>query len=390
MAISSRERFKAIARFQLPGELYMPTPLNNFWPETLRKWIDNGAPAQLTENTFRGQFFGFEHMRVAHEIVSGMVDLEYEVGDIKARLAGTPIVPTFDTEIISQDEKTITLINQVGQTAKVSRDDPQHVMPMYLAQPVTDRETWKEFKKRLNPDTPERWPADWGSYVEKLNNMDFPVILNVGSFFGFLREWMGLEKLLYTFYDDPALLEDMMDTILELELAVVRRTLKDIKVDQASFWEDMCYKAGPLISPKMFRKFMMPRYRQITDILHQHGVDIIFVDSDGNVGELIPLWLEVGVNFIWPFEVAAGNDVVAIRKEYGKELIIAGALDKRELLKDKESIRREVMSKVPFLLEQGGYFPSIDHEVPPDISFENYCYFINTLREVAGLDKLEF
>ena len=135
---------------------------------------------------------------------------------------------------------------------------------------------------------------------------------------------------------------------------------------------------------------MMPRYKKITDLLHSYGVDVIYVDCDGNVEQLIPLWLEVGINLIWPFEVAAGNDAVAMRKKYGKDLIIGGAIDKRALAKGKEAIKEEVMSKVPFLLEQGGYFPSVDHGVPPDITFENYCYFINTVREVAGLEKLSF
>ncbi|GAI97578.1 unnamed protein product, partial [marine sediment metagenome] len=92
----------------------------------------------------------------------------------------------------------------------------------------------------------------------------------------------------------------------------------------------------------------------------------------------------------WPFEVAAGNDAVALRKKYGKDLIIGGTIDKRALIKGKEAIREEVMSKVPFLLEQGGYFPSVDHAVPPDVTFENYCYYINLMREVAGLEKLSF
>ena len=116
----------------------------------------------------------------------------------------------------------------------------------------------------------------------------------------------------------------------------------------------------------------------------------ILVDSDGNVNELIPLWLECDINYIWPLEVAAGNDAVALRKQYGKDLILGGNIDKRALIKGKEAIREEVMSKVPFLLEQGGYFPTVDHRVPPDVTLENYQYYINTMREVAGLDKLSF
>ena len=72
----------------------------------------------------------------------------------------------------------------------------------------------------------------------------------------------------------------------------------------------------------------------------------------------------------------------------GQDLIIGGAIDKRALIKGKGSIREEVISKLPFLLEQGGYFPSVDHLVPPDVPWENYVYFINTMREIAGLEML--
>lgn len=384
--MTNRERFLAIARFQRPGDLW-----NNdgFWQETLISWVEKGAPPQITSSTYRGQYFGFDHRRVTGEIISGLAQAPYVVGEIESYLAVPPIVPQFESKVLEEDKNTIIMVNQGGQKVKVFKDHPQK-MPMYLDQPVKDWETWKEYKKRLDPDTPGRWPANWERYVEKMNTRDFPVVLGVGSFFGFLREWMGLENLLYTFHDYPDLIEDMMDTMLNLELEVIKRTVKDIKVDMASFWEDMCYKTGPLISPAMFRKFMIPRYRQVTDLLHKSGIDIIFVDSDGNVNELIPLWLECGINYIWPLEVAAGNDAVALRKEYGHDLILGGNIDKRALIKGKEAIREEVMSKVPFLLEMGGYFPTVDHLVPPDVTLENYQYYINTMREVAGLEKLSF
>ncbi len=389
--ISNKERFKAIAKSQRRGELSVPMFFNDFWRETLLHWIDEGAPQQLMSSAYYAQYFGFDRVRMMREIISGLTQIRiiYGVGEGETYLAIPPIVPQFRKKVLENDERTITLINQGGQTLKALKNDPQR-MPMYLDHPVKDWATWKKYKKRLDPNTPGRWPADWHSYVEKMNKGDFPVFLQVGGFFGFLREWMGLESLLYTFYDDPNLIEDMMDVILNLELEVIKRTVKDIKVDWAHFWEDMAYKTGPLISPDMFRKFMMPRYRQITDLLHKNGIDIISVDSDGNLNKLIPLWLECGVNMFWPLEVAAGNDAVALRRKYGKDIILAGNMDKRELLKGKEAIRKEVMSKLPFLLERGGYFPSVDHLVPPDVTLENYQYFLNTMREVAGLEKLSF
>ena len=133
---------------------------------------------------------------------------------------------------------------------------------------------------------------------------------------------------------------------------------------------------------------MLPRYRKITDFLRGRGVEVFHVDSDGNVNELIPLWLEVGINFPWPLEVAAGTDAIALRKEYGSDLVLSGNIDKRVFLDGREAIRQEVMSKVPFLLESGAYFPCLDHAVPPDVSLADFRYYINLLLDIGGREKL--
>jgi len=404
MNISPRERFLDICHFKRLGDLcLLSTGINNlFWSGTREEWVKQGAPKEFTsapeEMAFGGRFlcdyFQFQDIHWLTEIKSGLwggvappkID---PVHGVTMTSGSGLLVPGYERRVISADERTFTFISGVGQTRKMLKDNPYN-MPMYLDWPVKDRASWNEFKKRLDPNTPERWPADWNAYVQEMNSKSEPLSLEVGGFYGYLREWIGSEKILYMFYDDPILIEDMMEQVLYLETEAIKRTLKDIKVQQATFWEDMAYRAGPLISPAMVRRFMMPRYKKITDLLHSYGVDVIFVDSDGNLEKLVPLWLEVGINFIWPFEVAAGNDAVALRKKYGKDLIIGGTIDKRALAKGKEAIREEVMSKVPFLLEQGGYFPSVDHLVPPDVTFENYCYYINLMREVAGLEKLSF
>ena len=402
MSISNRERFLDICHFKRPGDLFY---LDWFWPETLKEWVKQGAPEQIIPTVkepkwqagrFLSDYFHFDRQyRLGVGVVARQPSgLDSEINRINQLLISpliSVVVPNYEPTIISEDEDTITCIDGAGRTFKVFKDNP-FKMPMYLDWPVKDRATWNEYKKRLDPNTPERWPTDWNAYVQKINKLGegTPILLTVGSFYGYLREWIGSEKILYMFYDDPNLIEDMMEQMLYLGTEVIKRVLKDIRVDQARFWEDMCYNAGPLISPAMVRKFMMPSYKKITDLLHSYGVDVIYLDSDGNVEQLIPLWLECGINYIWPFEVAAGNDAVALRKKYGKDLIIGGTIDKRALAKGKEAIREEVTSKVPFLLEQGGYLPCVDHAVPPDITFENYCYYINLMREVAGLEKLSF
>ncbi len=396
MNISPKERFLDICHFKRPGDLYM---IDGFAGPTIERWIEQGAPEELIDRDFAKEYFQFDHVHWIGKILSGPAANEWgyiPMVDIGRGFlvpgGGAPLVPAYKPKLIAEDEHTVTYTIGKGQMQKARKETlkTRWGMPMFVDWPVKDRATWNEHKKRLDPNTPERWPSDWDIYVQEMNSKSEPISLEVGGFYGLLREWIGSERILYMFYDDPGLIEDMMEQVLYLEIEVIKRTLKDIKVQQATFWEDMCYKAGPLISPTMVRKFMLPRYKKITDLLHSYGVDVIYLDSDGNVEQLLPLWLEVGINRIWPFEVAAGNDVVAVRKKYGKDLIIAGGIDKRALIKGKKAIREEVISKMPFPLEKGGYFPSVDHAVPTDVTFENYCYYINLMREVAGQEKLSF
>lgn len=394
----TKERFLDICRFKRRGDLcLLGTFLNGFWPETIGEWAKQGAPKSFAEPASGlsadpvSDFFKFEPIRWLTEIDSGVLH-----GIEVRNLAGSDVLinsflaaPPYEVRQIEEDDRTLTFENLCGQTIKVFKDKPVD-MPLFMDWPVKDRASWKEFKKRLDPTTPARYPADWNAYVREINDLTEPVVLEVGGFFGYMREWVGSEKVLYLFYDDPGLVEDIMDTVLYMEMEIVKRVSKDIKLDMASYWEDMAFKAGPLISPDMFRKFMTPRYKKLNELLDSIGVDIRFVDSDGNLDLLIPLWLECGVNFVWPMEVAAGNDIVAYRKKYGEDLIIGGGIDKRALIKGKDATKEEVMSKVPFMLEKGGYFPSIDHLVPPDVPFENYCYCINLMREIAGMEKLPF
>ena len=386
--ITNRQRFLDICHFQRRGDLYLGSLFNNlFWLETLFDWTEQKAPEFFghLDSIQINEYFKFDLMHWMTDINSGVAYWGFRTGEIGA----TPIMPGFEPKVLDEDEQTQTYITVSGKTAKRLKSEPGN-MPMFLDFPVKDRTTWESYKKRLDPNTPERYPSDWDSYVREINSLDCPVALQVGGFFGYLGQWTGIERLLYMFYDDPDLVEDMMDTMLYMESEIIRRVAKDIKFDMVTYWEDMAYNAGPMISPDMFRKFMMPRYKKLNEQIRSLGVDVIYMDSDGNIDLLIPLWLECGVNLFWPLEVAAGMDAVALRKKYGNDIILGGNIDKRVLIKGKNEIEAEVMEKVPFLLGKGGYFPSVDHMVPPDVPFDNFCYYINLMREIAGFEKIEF
>ena len=388
-----RERFLAICRGKRPGDLSILDWFQRHYEETPKEWIKQGAPKEILSTAAYNRYFQFDHLYPLDDIIS-----EHNRADLMEQVEGVwspklyeptpPVVPVFEVKVIKEDERHRIETTYGGQTVEILKEFPWR-MPKYLDHPVKDRATWNEYKKRLDPYTPERWPSDWSAYVEKVNNEDCPTMLLLEGFFNVLRYAMGTEGLLYMFYDDPSLIEDMMDHILYFEIVIAKRAVRDLRIDTARFSEDMGYKSGSLISPDMFKKFMIPRYKQITDLLRSNGVDILQMDSDGNINELIPIWFdECGINLHWPLEVAAGMDGVDLRKKYGKEITLGGNIDKRVFAKGKDAIRKEVLSKVPFLVETGGYFPGIDHAVPPDVSFEDFRYFINLLREIGGMEKL--
>jgi uroporphyrinogen decarboxylase len=142
----------------------------------------------------------------------------------------------------------------------------------------------------------------------------------------------------------------------------------------------MAYKAGPLVGPELFRKFSLRHYQRVCEWLRGQGIRHIGLDSDGNITSLIPLWIEAGITHLWPFEVQSGMDVVAVRRQYGKQLGIIGGLDKRVLVAGGAAMRAEVDRVMP-LMEEGGYIPELDHSVPPDVSWAHFCEYITYLKQ---------
>ncbi len=295
--------------------------------------------------------------------------------------------PRYEQRVISEDDESITKVSDRGVVMRTFKSPDIISMPEHIEYPVKTRADWEELKKRFDPSDPARFPANWEERCKKWRKSG-PVLIfqapRSPSLFGFIRELMGPERTLYAFYDEPELIHDMMEFNTEFILNLLPRVLDEAPMTALFFWEDMCYRNGPLISPGMFREFMMPRYRRITDLARSKGIDLSFVDSDGNVEELIPLWIESGITGVYPMEVAAGMDVVKLRQEYGKDLLMTGGIDKRVLARDKKAIDEELEAKIP-LTEQGGYISHIDHAIPHDVPYENFVYYWEKKKALLGI-----
>jgi uroporphyrinogen decarboxylase len=356
--MTSRERYRAVTHYQPLDRLFRHEM--GPYAETLKRWQNEGLPR---DDSYQ-RIAGYDRFETAPVNVGLAYGFDYET----LKTAG-------EYEIYRDGD---------GVIKKKLRDAPPPGMPQYLEFPLKDRETWKSiFLPRLNPDSPNRISMHWDSLKKQYEVRDFPLGIGAGSIFGWIRNWMGVENIAVMLYDDPALVKEMMDTVGDLVVEVLKKVVFEVQFDFAVMWEDMAYKTASLISPKHVRELMMPNYRKITDLLHKAGIDVIMLDSDGNVEELIPLWLEVGINYIYPMEVAAGMDVVQLRRKFGRDLIIGGGMDKRVLaFGDRKAIDAMIDSKRDLILA-GGYVPGCDHALPPDISWANFLYYREHLAQIA-------
>jgi uroporphyrinogen decarboxylase len=184
--------------------------------------------------------------------------------------------------------------------------------------------------------------------------------------------------------DDPDFVAEMAAFWTDFVLRVLEPILEQVELDYVEFSEDMAYKAHSMISPRMVRRFLNPSYEAWVPAVKASGCPIVCIDSDGYIAELIPIWLEVGVNCTRPIEVAAHNDIVAYRQQYGAHLAFMQGIDKRAIAAGGEALQQEVLRVVPPLVEQGGIILGVDHGIPPDISWPNIIEFTRLLAEQTG------
>ena len=200
-----------------------------------------------------------------------------------------------------------------------------------------------------------------------------------------MREFMGMENLCMAFLDDPEMVRDMCEYWCNFVYRIMAERVLPFAVPTAiKLSEDMAYKAHSMISPAMTREYLMPCYLKWIELFKSYNIPIIKMDSDGYIEELIPIWIESGINVCEPIEVAAGNDIVHFREKFGTKMAYYGGIDKRAIAKGGDVMRAEVMRVVPTLLKQGGFIPSCDHGVPHDISFPNFVEYTRLLAQLTG------
>lgn len=376
--MSSRERFRETLLFGKPDKV----PLFPGGPResTLAAWHKQGLPEGV--NWYQALLNALGIKEAREELQKPKVDLG----------ASFKMIPTFEEKVLEHKNGHYIIQDWMGAIAEISdeydytyiRSPKDFVTRRWIKFPVENHKDWQEMKKRFSPKTPGRYPEDFEAQCQALENQDDPILLNINGPFWQLREWCGMENLCMLMLDDPAWVEEMVDFWANFVSEVMASIQKKVKIDCVVISEDMAYKTRSMISPKMVRQVLLPVYQRWVPEIKKGGCPIVSLDSDGYIGELIPIWLETGINCCEPMEVAAGNDIVEYRRIYGKKMAYRGGIDKRAIAKGGQVMKEEVMRVVPPLLKEGGFIPKCDHGVPPDISWPNYIEYSRLLAKLTG------
>lgn len=381
--MNSRERFLACMRFEPVDRA--PNWEMGYWAGVLERWYEEGLPRHPQSPRglapgagVKGEGFPWRRSEPKDYAVHAYFGLDEGIEKIDGEWGPWP---PFEAEVLWEDDETVKRRDPDGSIVLVRKDSSS--LPHVLEWPIKNRADWEQFKaERLRIDISGRLPATWDEHVALYRNRDWPLVIG-GPFLGVfssLRSLIGFENMMYLFFDDPQLIRDILSHLTALWLGLFEEVLGDTDVDYAYFWEDMSYKRGPMVSPRIFREFLLPVYQRINAFFRQHGIDVVLLDTDGDVWELIPLFLEGGVTGLYPFEVRAGMNVAEVRARYPR-LQMLGGIDKNALVQGPAAIDAELARVAP-VVRTGGYVPGVDHYVHPEVPWAHFKYYRERLVEI--------
>ena len=349
--MTSRERIKLALAHEEPDRV----PIHDSpWAATVGRWRREGLPEGIPVE----EYFGYE-----------MTFIGFDSG------------PRFPVEVLERTDEYIIERTSTGGINKNFRD--YSTTPEVVDRPIKTRRDWEEkIKPRLAPDyTRVDWVTAFNTYNKARSEGKF-ICVTGGWGYDTLQGYMKSEELLVAMVTDPDWVRDMIMTRAELHVEMIKMMLeKGLEFDGAFFFNDMGYRNGLLFSPETYRRTHKEADEMVFSFCHEHGMPVI-LHSCGNVKELIPDLIEVGLDCLQPLEVKAGMDVRELKRLYGDKLAFMGGIDVRAMAHpDPSVIEEEIKSKFEVAKRGGGYIYHSDHSVPKDVSFHQYCRVIELVRK---------
>lgn len=368
--MTNRERAMNILHYKSVDRL--PAVHFGYWHELLWEWAEQG---HISEELARGYGDGNDADREIDKIIGWDFNWQRMVS---GNIGLNPSFPHKVLEVLPDGFKRVQngygLIERVrdGASSIPAEDDYQ----------LKDREAFESLYRDKMQFSPDRIPYE---FFRNFNNetRDCPVGLHLGSVLGDIRNMLSVVGMSYLMCDDEELFAEIIDTYAQMQYQCAKEVLETgAHFDFAHYWEDICFKNGPLINPELFDELCAKHYKKRNDLCREYGIDIISLDCDGVVEKLLPTWFENGVNTMFPIEVGTwGDQFEPARKKFGKGMLGVGGMNKIALREDKAAVDMEI-ERMKRLTELGGFIPCPDHRLMPGTKFELVQYYAEEIKKI--------
>ena len=198
----------------------------------------------------------------------------------------------------------------------------------------------------------------------------------------FERAWMlyGMEELLSDMILNPQVVSRLFDRLTEYFLNLLNETARFDGIDCVHYGDDWGQQHGLLMGPKLWRSFIKPRMQEIYQRARSLGM-IVYIHSCGDIHEIMPDLIEMGVDICDPFQPEA-YDIYELKRQYGNDITYFGGISLQKTLPfgSVTDVAEETASKLKTLSKGGGYIAAPSHAITKDVPPENVNAMIKVLK----------
>jgi uroporphyrinogen decarboxylase len=199
---------------------------------------------------------------------------------------------------------------------------------------------------------------------------------------------LGMENLLYNMFDASTLVDAVMTHTVDYYLVVSQRIFEEAAdlIDIFFIGNDFGSQTGPLISEKLFRRFLLPPLKRLIDLGHAYGLKVL-LHCCGGFEPLIPAMIEAGLDGLQGLQPhCRGMDPATLKARYGADLLLMGSIDTQLVIEGTpDSVRAETRRILDIMKPGGGYVASPSHDyVLAETPVENILALYDTVREYGG------
>jgi len=349
------------------------------WVSAIERWHGEGLPVEANP----AEYFDYEMVAF-----------------------GADTSPRFPIEVVEEDEEYIVRTTPFGGLRRDHKDYSS--TPEIIDWPCKSREDWDEMRGRLAPDRDRvDWGGEWlagtaeddrgddsmletGRTDHRLGLPGWERSRDQGRFtvyaapFGYdrMQSYVASEELLTAIITDPEWVIDMYETDATLTIQMYEiMTDGGFVFDGAFILCDLGYRNGLLFSPQHYDEQLRPTFRRLVDYFHGEDLPVI-LHSCGCVTELIPRFIEDGLDCLQPLEQKAGMDLLELKRAFGDELAFMGGIDVRTMADPDPAVTdEEIRAKIPGAMVGGGYIYHSDHSIPNNVSLSRYEHVLELVRE---------